>query len=358
MKLLILGNTTFLGRAIIEQALAMGHSITVLNRTAIDRNRLTQVEWIDGTTETHIERLAGKNYDAVIDLSAGTSYTTLRTALALADRVGHYCLVSSISVYRDFASVCMDETYPTAQMATGTAERMDDYGTYGARLAMCEQRVAEAMPDRAMILRAGFLTGPNDTSDRLPRLIRRIAQGGDVLLGSSPMQPVQLLDVRDLAGFLLNRAELQIPGLLNAAGPETTISEVAEKIAEMSDVSPNFYYCSDDYLARQGIQPLSQLPLWVPQKTYPGFFQFACARAKAAGLLARPLNHTLADTIAYVRQLDTDNASLQIHPLAKPPTATLPRGAEQRLIDDYKKLSNGKHTPPVPPSASPAPMVA
>lgn len=347
MKLLVLGNTTFLGRAIIEQALAQGHQITVLNRTAIDRHRLTQVEWIDGTSESHLERISGRGYDAVIDLSAGTSNSTLRTALALADRVGHYTLVSSISVYRDFGQTNMDETYPVAQLPAGTSERIDDFGTYGARMALCEQRLVEAMLERAFIIRVGLLAGPYDSTDRMPRLIRRIAQGGDVLLGSSPMQPVQLLDVRDLATFLVHRAEQQVPGLLNAAGPDTTLSEVAESIATLAGVKPNFYYASDDYLARQGLQPLSQLPLWLPQKTYPGFFQLECRRAKAAGLLARPLTQTLADTLAYIREQDTAAASLQIHTSAKPPTSTLPRGAEQRLIDDYKKLSNGKHSAPV-----------
>jgi 2'-hydroxyisoflavone reductase len=344
MKLLVIGNTAFLGRGIIERAVQLDHDVTVVSKTQLDKGRFDGVEWIAASAADDVERMAGRNFDVVIDLSARDSDLSLRTSLTLADRVGLYVLISSTSVYRDFARAGIDESYPTAGVPDGVAEIAADFGTFGARLAACEKRVAEACTMRTLIIRTGMLTGPGDCSDRLPRVLARAELGGDMLAGSSARQPVQVLDIRDAADFILTRAEEGRFGLFNAVGDDVTLGEVMTAAAQATESDARGFYADDDFLARHGIEPMSQLPLWVPQKQYSGFFRISARRARAAGLVCRPILESLRDTTAFLRDLRTRGVGIAVQSGARAPVATLPRQAEQRIIDDFKRISNGKHS--------------
>lgn len=352
MRLLILGHTAFLGRALVEQALQRQHDLTVVGRTRVDRERHQQVEWIDADPEDALFRVGVRTYDAVIDLSPRLSDTTLRSALSLADRTNLYLLVTSTSVYRDFVPVAaqpgspapatLDESHPTARHPDGVDENPADFATYGARLARCEQRVAEAVPDRTLIVRPGLLTGPYDCTQRIPRLLSRIRHAsGDVLAGGSPDQPVQVLDVRDLAGFLLDRAAAGVPGLLNAVGDTISLGSFMSTAAAALDARCDFVYPGDAFLARHGFEPLSQLPLWVPARGFPAFFRVANTRAKRLGLRPRPLADTLAAAHAWHAPdaQSSDAADLQLPAGGLPTLQTLPLAAERRLLAECRDES-------------------
>lgn len=343
MRLLVLGHTAFLGRAVVHAAVERNYEVVVLGRSDLDRDRLPEVEWIDAPAEDAGFRLGGRNFEAVVDLSPVTSASTLRTSLSLSDRAPLYVLVTSTSVYRDFAQANIDEAYPVSTLPPGTEERPTDFATYGARLALCEQRVAEATSGRCLIVRPGLLAGPYDVTDRMPRLLRRIAEGGQVLAGGSENQPVQILDVRDLADFILDRAAAGTPGVLNATGDSVPLGQLLTTAAHAIDADASFLFPGDDFLARSGLTPMSQLPLWVPEKGYPGFFRVSSARAKHLGLRPRPMADTFAAAFADLQARDASQAELKLPHASRPPTALLTRAAEQRLIAETKKILGYKN---------------
>lgn len=344
MRLLILGQTAFLGRALIDAAIERGDEVVVAGRTNLDRERLPQIEWIDTTPEDALYRVGGRTFDAVIDLSASLSQRTLGSALALADRTKLYVLLSSTTAYRDFAIPGIDETYPTATLPPDLEERASDFATYGGRLALCEQRVAEALPGRALILRPGLLAGPYDCTDRVSRLLRRIALGGEMLAGGDAHQPVQILDVRDLASFILYRAEIGAPGLINCTGDSVPLGSAMDVAAAAIDATPDFIYTGDEFLARAGMQPMSQLPLWVPQRGFPGFFRIDSSRSRRLGLKPRHLADTFAAAYAYLEATDAGDTDLHLPLGSLPNTVHLPRAAEQRLIADSRRPAAAQHT--------------
>lgn len=342
MKLLILGPTAHFGRGLLDLAVQSGHDVTVFNRTHVDRSRFPLVEWIDASPLDSLDPIAGRRFDAAVDLSACSPELTLRNTLQLADRVGHYTLVSSISVYRDFAVAPVDEAYPTAAPPPPHAD-LTDYATYGPRLAECERRAAEVLGRRLTIVRAGLLAGPYDLSDRLPRLIRRVMQaeaGQRILVGASPDQPVQILDIRDLADFIFGLITRDRRGLFNAVGDVVPLGSVLAQLSSavtaggFGGIGATFAYLPEDQLARAGLQPMSQLPLWVPERGYPGFFRVANARARAAGLNPRPLTDTFSAAAAFLADHARRGQKFHVPPPAKPPLATLPAAAEARLLGD------------------------
>lgn len=344
MRILILGHTAFLGRALLHEASARGDEVTVLTRSRVDRHLFPSVEFADGSAPDDLSRIGGRSFDAVLDLSAGSPNNTLHTALALADRCEQYTLVSSISVYRDFAAVGMDEVSPVAVMpADADPDDLTDHSTFGARMALCEVRLAEVCPEKAMIVRPGLLAGPFDPTERLPRLIRRVEGGGEVLAGSDPDQPVQMLDVRDLAGFLLSCAAARATGLVNAVGAATTLRDLCAEVAQATHSDAGFYFAPDHHLARAGLEPMNHLPFWVPQAGYPGYFRVSGARATSMGLFPRPTADTVRDAVQHVRHVSASGTSLHLPPKSLPMTTMLPRAAEQRIIDEHKRQSNGRH---------------
>jgi 2'-hydroxyisoflavone reductase len=337
MKLLIIGPTALAGRALLDLASQSGHEVTVLNRTSLDRRRFPLVEWIDASAMESLDRVSGMSFDCVFDLSGGLPEVSLRNALLLEGRSVFYVMLSSISVYRDFARVGLDEAYPTAEVASHVVDlKLGDFSTYGARLALCERRIAEVFPRRAAVVRAGLLAGPYDVSDRVPRLIRRVASsvaGEKILVGSDPNQPVQLLDTRDLAALMLELASTRQSGVYNAVGDATALGQVLAHLATATGREPEFTYLDDAVLARAGIMPMSQLPLWVPERGYPGFFRVSSEEARRAGLAPRPLIDTFAAAQAFLEDLDRRKITVHIPAAARLPVQAIPRGAEARLIE-------------------------
>jgi len=215
--------------------------------------------------------------------------------------VGHYQFVSSISVYADPSMKGMDEGAPVAQIAVSTIETIDGE-TYGPLKALCEEECRAAFGDRASIVRPGLIVGPNDRTDRFTYWPLRISEGGDVLVPDELDQPVQVIDVRDLAAFMLDLTEQRHTGTLNATGPAQPLTFEAILMASYSP-GARLLAVPPSFLEEQGVQPWSDLPLWLPPDGL-GMSMIDVRRAVVAGLRFHDLSDPVPATLKWWRSLD------------------------------------------------------
>jgi 2'-hydroxyisoflavone reductase len=300
MKLLVMGGTQFLGRHVVEVALATGHRVTLFNRGQTNPHLYPDVEKLTGDRAADLSALLGRTWDVVVDTSGYVPRVVRASAELLASSASYYVFVSSLSVYRDF-SARVDESAAVGTMDDETVEEVTGE-TYGPLKALCERAVEESFPGRSLIVRAGLIVGPYDPLNRFPYWLKRIPQGGEVLAPGSPAHPVQLIDARDLAGWILRCAEARVSGVFNATGPATplTLGDVLSTVAAVTDSHPRFVWVSDEFLQRKEVAPLDGAPLWVPAE-YRYFFRTDVSRALQAGLSFRPLAETAGDTLIWLR---------------------------------------------------------
>src|SRR5579885_1733748 len=236
MKLLILGGTVFLGRHIVEAALARGHEITLFNRRQHNGELFPEVEKLRGDRNGDLSALEGRRWDAAIDTSGYFPRVVRASAQKLSGAVDHYTFISSISVYADFTQVGMDENAPVGTLKDESVEEITGE-SYGPLKVLCEQAAEQAMPGRVLNIRPGLIVGPHDPSDRFTYWPRRLARGGDVLAPGRPERLVQLIDVRDLAEWNIRAAEARLTGLFNATGPsgELTMAQVIDACRNVAE---------------------------------------------------------------------------------------------------------------------------
>jgi 2'-hydroxyisoflavone reductase len=308
MKLLVLGGTVFLGRAIVEDALRRGHEVTLFNRGQRNPDLFPEAEKLHGDRDGGLGILAGRRWEAVIDTSAYFPRLARASAEALKDAVDRYVFISTISVYADFTQVGMDENAPVGTLEDETVEQVTGE-TYGPLKALCEQAVEAALPGRAIIIRPGLIVGPHDQSNRFTYWPTRIARGGDVLVPRSLDWQTQIIDVRDLAAWSVTMAETGALGVYNATGPDhrLTMGDVFETSRAVAGSDARPVVIPEEFLLAAGVGPWMELPLWMPEKPeLAGFSAVNCARAYAAGLTFRPLAETVRDTLAWDRTLPAD----------------------------------------------------
>jgi 2'-hydroxyisoflavone reductase len=301
MRLLILGGTLFLGRHLVEAALARGDEVTLFNRGRTNPELFPTVEKLGGDRDTgDLEALRGRTWDAVVDTSARVPRWVRDTARSLAEAVEHYTLVSSGSVYVDTSSPGTDETGEVHVLVDETAEEITNAETYGALKALCERAAEEAMPGRALNVRTGLVVGPYDNSGRFTYWVHRIARGGDVLAPEPRDQPVQFIHARDLADWILRAAEDCLGGVFNATGPAEplTMERFLEECRAATGSNANLVWRDANALEESGVEPWSDLPLWLgTDPTIQGFLSVDVSKAIAAGLRFRPLVETVRDTL-------------------------------------------------------------
>lgn len=333
MRLLVLGGTQFLGRHIVDAGRRGGHELTLFNRGRTDPTPIAGVEQIHGDREHDLSLLAGRRWDAVIDTSGYLPRVVRTSAEALADAVETYAFVSSISAYGQFRETGLDEDAPTA--ADPPADTEDVIGHYAELKAACERVVADVLPARALIIRPGLIVGPYDPTERFTYWVRRVSAGGRVLAPRAPDQPVQLIDARDLAGWIVRMAEERATGVYNATGPAGTLTfgSMLERIRTATGGRAELVWTDEDRLADAGAEPWDELPLWLDlprQPDFRGFLAVDIGRALTAGLSLRPLEDTVADTLAWARERGEDSPRPEGSPL--PPPAGLPAEREAELL--------------------------
>ncbi len=304
MDILILGGTVFLGRHLVEAAQARGHRVTLFHRGQHGTDLFPEAERITGDRNESLDALRGRRWDAAIDTSGYFPRQVKVSAEALAGAVGHYTFISSASVYSDPSVPGIDESAPTGTLADPTVEEIAGE-TYGPLKALCEGAATAALPGRVLIVRPGLIVGPHDPTNRFTYWPRRLAAGGEVLAPGSPDDPVQIIDVRDLAAWIITAVEAGRTGVYNALGPDSALmmGAVLAACQATGDAAARIHWVGDSFLLEREVQPWTELPLWIPtgDASMAGFRRMSSARAQAAGLTFRPLAATVQDTLAWDR---------------------------------------------------------
>ncbi len=307
LNLLILGGTGFLGPAIVESAMARGHTMTIFNRGKTRPDIFPDVPRLRGNRDPDkddgLTALKGGSWDAVIDTSGYYPRMVRASAQLLADAVQQYVFISSISVYADNSIVGMDESGPIATMEDPTLESMgDQFQYYGSLKALCEQAAEKAMGGRATNIRPGLIVGPRDNVPRFTYWPVRVERGGEVLSPGNPSDAVQYIDVRDLADFVVTCIENRTTGSFNATGPNspTTIAELLYGCKAVTGGDATFTWVPAEFLVERGVNAWAEMPVWVPpQEGMEGFHTIDSGKAIAAGLRSRPLADTVSATLRW-----------------------------------------------------------
>ncbi len=314
MRLLILGGTRFLGRHVVDAALARGDEVTIFTRgaggnpwggavTALTGNR-------DPAVAPGLAALAQGEWDAVIDTSGYVPRIVRASAELLADRVGRYLFVSSISVYADASRPGVDEA---GEVGTLDDPATEDVGRhYGPLKVACERAVESVFGTRALIVRPGLIVGPYDPTDRFGYWAARFVQPSllgarapEAVVPAPPDYPLQLIDARDLAAWMRALLDAQANGCYNATSPAgqwTMAALVDALVAAGGAAAPRPAWTDEALLLEHKVEPWTGLPLWIPTTfaDMGGFMRFDCARAQRAGLVTRPLARTIVDTAAWL----------------------------------------------------------
>src|SRR5215204_95040 len=299
MDLLILGGTGFLGRHLVEAALADGRRPTLFNRGLSEPGLFPEIEKIEGDREGDLSPLSGRRWDAVIDTCGYMPRVVRASAGLLAGAVDHYTFVSSISVYSDHIEPGADEEAPVRELSDPTVEEVTGE-TYGGLKVLCEQAAEEEMPGRVLNVRPCLISGPHDPTDRFTYWPRRISAGGEVLVPDHPERNVQYIDVRDLASWIVKMSGERQTGTYNATGPayELQMGRMLEECEAVSGTEAEVVWVSEDFLEENGVEPFTELPLWLPRE-YAALLAIDCGKAIEAGLTFRPLAETIEDVLDW-----------------------------------------------------------
>lgn len=298
-SLLVLGGTNFVGPAIVEQALAAGHEVTLFNRGITRPHLFPELEKLRGDRSTDASDLTAlegsRRWDAVIDVWPWRSDLVEETARRLAGRADYYFFCSSIAVYRDFSRAGIDETSPVHQ---------DDPGWYGGEKAIAERIVAQHFPDAYGISRCHAILGPRDDGHFFHYWLRRMASFDEVLAPGSGNDPVQYVDVRDVAAWVVDCVDARRVGTYNLTGsaPPIRLRDFLEQSRTAIGSDAGLTWVDADVLRQEhGVRSFTDLPLWAPLDEDAGFYQIDGEKAIEGGIAYRPLAETARDAWRWHR---------------------------------------------------------
>jgi nucleoside-diphosphate-sugar epimerase len=302
MRVLVLGGTRFLGRALVDALLEADHEPTLFNRGQTAPKLFPEVEKLRGDRSADLSALDGREWDAVLDVAAYFPHEAQRSVEALRGRVDRYVFVSSVSVYAD-QSVPQAEGSALAELSPGD-ETDEGPETYGARKAACERIVVEAFGDGALVVRPGLIVGPHDPTGRFTYWPHRVARGGDVLAPASPEYAVQFIDVRDLAEWMVRAATDSLGGTYNATGETMPLGDLLAECIRMTGSDARLVWMPSDRLLAAGAEEWMGVPLWIVSPGWEAVNQVPVDKAIAAGLTFRALADTIEATLADAEPVD------------------------------------------------------
>ncbi len=304
MRVLITGGTGFIGPYVVRHAMQRGHTVTLFNRGRTNTHLFPEVEKLVGDRDGQIDSLKNRTWDVVLDNTGYVPRHVRDSAQLLKGNVGRYLFTSTRQVFADFRAPDKKEDAPKENVGQ----------SYGALKVLCEQAVNEVYGELATIVRPTAVAGPNDRSDRFTYWPVRINQGGEVLAPGNVTDPIQFIDVRDLAEFMIHLLENDTPGSFNAAGPEADLS-VAEFLygcRAITSANVRFTWVPADFLAEHNVQPRRGMPLWIsPKKKGETRSPVNRDKAVANGLKFRPLAVTARDTLDWYLSKPQDQQRLR-----------------------------------------------
>ena len=311
LSILVLGGTGFIGPHLVNHAVARGHKVTIFTRGRHDAEIPESVVRLIGDRNGQLGALEGKKWDAVIDDSATNPEWVKQSTELLRGNVGRYLFTSSTGVYYPYLKRPVDETMPVLTELTDPKDLSMDFGT---KKASCEKQVTTVFGDRGVVVRPTYIVGPGDTTNRFPYWPQRLVKGGDVLAPGKKDDPIQIIDVRDLAEFMVKLLEDGKGGIYNAAGPKSQmmIRDFYNQAAAALGVKVNFVYVDDyDFLLQHKIE--DAVPWILLRGNDYGHTSAKNNKAIAAGLGFRPLATTVKDTLTWwnnvVPQTRKENAN-------------------------------------------------
>src|SRR6266481_8603339 len=372
LRILILGGTGFLGPHCTESAIARGHSVTHFNSGRTEELRKNAgrpsavpagVETLYGNRDPNktaddrktegkanapkdpnsprgLSQLEGKKWDAVIDTSGYFPRLVKASAELLAPNVKQYFFISTISVYKDNNIPNADETALLNTLDDPTTEEMGkDFANYGGGKAFCEKAAEAAMPGRVTNIRPGFMVGQRDTSGRFIYWPVRASLGGTMIVPGAPADPIQLIDVRDVADWIIHCLENNIVGIYNATGPDKPLAMkgMVESVRKGVGSDVSFMWLDYDFLKSQGVKE-GQFPLYEPPTgDTAGFHRCNISRALAKGLRFRSVSETGRTTLDWYKSLPAE-----IQPRIAPQFSKAADGeawldTERRLLETWRK---------------------
>jgi 2'-hydroxyisoflavone reductase len=300
MRLLVLGGTRFVGRAVVAAALTRGWEVTGLHRgvtgSLADGARSLIADRTD--RDALAAALGDEQWDAVVDTWALAPRVAQTAVELLAGRVPRAAYVSSRSVYVEMLPGA-DESAPVVE-----GDPAADATSYPADKRGGELAWQQDFPD-VLLLRAGLVLGPHEDVARLPWWLDRIARGGPVVAPGRPGRGLQYVDARDLAEFALDGLERRLPGAYDVVSEvgHCTMQELLEACREVTGSRAELVWVGEDDLAAAGAQPWTQLPCWVPEAgELAGVMDGDTGKARRAGLRCRPVQQTAADTWAWMQE--------------------------------------------------------
>jgi 2'-hydroxyisoflavone reductase len=329
MRILLIGGTRFIGRHVVTSAIEAGHDITIFHRGQTGADLFPDVEHRIGDRNSDLTALAEGSWDATVDTCAYLPAQVNELAEVLGDRAGHYQLVSSVSAYAS-PPRGYSEDAPLAELDDPTVDDVTNE-TYGGLKVLCERAAVERFGPRSVVVRPTYVVGPDDYTWRFPWWVARIARGGDVLAPGPADAPSQVIDVRDMASWMVGLLEQGAAGPFHAVGPSSTFTWREQLETIVSTVAPagtTLHWVDEPFLHGAGLDETA-LPLWPGDDPDVLMMTADPAAALATGLVIRPLTETVTDTLAWTRTVE------------QPDKPGLAAGDEAALLEKWRASAGG-----------------
>ena len=296
MNVLVLGGTQFIGRAIVQELLNRKHSVTIFHRGKTGADLFPECDHILGDRNTDLALCDTRVWDSIVDVSC---YTPDQARSAAKLKTKHFTFISTISVYDlESAEVPLTEKTKISEGQEGTEVTGESYGPMKVR---CEEILAEAFPDRCGIVRPGIVFGPHDHTGRFPYWISRLDQFDEVLIPEVLNQPLQWVNVFDLAEFTVKVAEDRLSGIWNAIRPGISLGAMFDEIRQQVGRKHELLLASMPELIEHEVKPWADLPLIFPDDKRHSIFKFDPKHAERAGLQHRSVSKTVQATLDWCR---------------------------------------------------------
>lgn len=296
IDILIIGGTRFVGRHLVEAALAAGHHVTLFNRGKTAPGMYPAAAEIHGDRDGGLDGLSGKKWDVVYDINGYFPRIVRQSAEKLRDSVGRYVFVSSISVYADMVNHNGEDDAPLNTLEDPTVETITG-GTYGGLKVLCEQAVSEIYGERSLIVRPGFVVGRYDYALRLPYLVSRFKRGGERLAGR-PEQVVQIIHGRDIADWMLLATKNALTGAYNLTGKPFPMQTLLDTINAKTGSASTVIYAGDEFLQAHEVGMIDDLTYYAPA-AMEGLMQATIEKALNTGLTLQPVDAIVEDVVTW-----------------------------------------------------------